>query len=418
MLIALAFTSCTDKRLQTFMANVPVYMSYDDLRASFGVTSERELARPGKICFKDQFIYINEYQQGIHVVNMSDPSDPQEAAFISVPGNVDMAIRNDVLFADSYIDLLLIDVSDPAGPEEIRRIEGIFEYVIPPFDNEFPLDKIDQEKGVITGYEVREITREIYYNPRPWPVLYDYAALEAGGAGSWVPSGGDGSTFGVGGSMARFITYDHYLYALESTCKLKTIDISDPDRTGVKNEQYLWGNIETIFIDGRYMYVGSSSGMHILSLEEPSVPVPISTYQHITACDPVVVAGNRAYVTLRAGNMCGGTENLLEVIDIADKYEPKRMVSYAMTEPYGLGIDNSTLFICEGGHGLKVYDATDPYAITDHKIAEFGDIHAYDVIPLSSYLFMIGEDGFCIYDYSDLENIALIGTLPVSPPGE
>jgi hypothetical protein len=418
LLIALAITSCTDKRLQTFVANVPIYMSYDDLRASFEVTAEKELARPGKIYFKDQFMYINEYQQGIHVVNISDPSTPHKVAFISIPGNVDMAIRNEVLYADSYLDLVLIDISDPANPEEIKRIEEIFEYVIPPYDNDFPLDEIDQEKGVITGYEVREITREVYNNPRPWPVYYDYAWMETGDAGTRVSSGGDGSTFGVGGSMARFITYDHYLYALESTYKLKSIDISDPDQPRVMNEQYLWGNIETIFINGQYMYVGSSSGMHILSLEEPSVPLPISTYQHITACDPVVVAGNRAYVTLRAGNLCGGTQNLLEVIDIADKYEPKRMVSYAMTEPYGLGIDNYTLFICEGEHGLKVYDATDPYAITDHKIAEFGDIHAFDVIPLSSCLLMIGEDGFYIYDYSDLEDISLLGTLPVSPPEE
>jgi hypothetical protein len=128
-----------------------------------------------------------------------------------------------------------------------------------------------------------------------------------------------------------------------------------------------------------------------------------------------VVHGNRAYVTLRAGNLCGGTQNLLEVIDITNKYEPKRMVSYAMTDPYGLGVDGSTLFVCEGEYGLKVYDATDSYAITSHKIAEFQEIHAYDVIPFSSFLFMIGDAGFYIYDYSNLDDISLLGTLPVVP---
>ncbi len=84
-----------------------------------------------------------------------------------------------------------------------------------------------------------------------------------------------------------------------------------------------------------------------------------------------------------------------------------------MTEPYGLGINNNTLFICEGEHGLKVYDASKPLEITSHKLSEFTDIHAYDVIPLSSYLFTIGEDGFYIYDYSDLSDITLLGSLPV-----
>jgi hypothetical protein len=144
----------------------------------------------------------------------------------------------------------------------------------------------------------------------------------------------------------------------------------------------------------------------------------MSTYQHVTACDPVVVDGNLAYVTLRAGNLCGGNQNLLEVINVADKYAPKRIVSYAMADPYGLGIDDGVLFVCEGDYGLKVYDASDPLSITSNKIAEFADIHAHDVIPLSSFLFMIGDDGFYIYDYSDLNNISLLGTLLVLPTVE
>jgi hypothetical protein len=403
--------SCSDKRLQTYTANVPLYMSYEDLRASFEATGGQQLTEPGKICFKDSYMYVNEYREGIHVLDLSDPSDPRAVAFIRIPGNVDMAIRNEVLYADSYVDLILVDISDPENPAEIKRVEDLFEYVIPPYDYDYPLDELDEEKGVITGFEVKEITREVYYHPPIWPVFYAYDEVSAFNSAS--PSGNGGNTYGVGGSMARFLTYDDYLYALESTYKLKTIDISDPDHPAIMNEQYLWGNIETLFITDGYMYVGSSNGMHILSLEEPSVPILLSTYQHINSCDPVVVSGNLAYVTLRAGNRCGGTQNLLDVIDISNKSAPKRMVSYAMTEPYGLGIDQSTLFICEGSHGLKIFDASDPYHITSNKLADFGNIHAYDVIPLSSFLFTTGEDGFYIYDYSDLEDISLLGSLPV-----
>ena len=45
-----------------------------------------------------------------------------------------------------------------------------------------------------------------------------------------------------------------------------------------------------------------------------------------------------------------------------------------MNEPYGLGIDNGTLFVCEGEFGLKVYDATDENSITSHLIAAFPGI--------------------------------------------
>lgn len=417
LLVALGLiaSSCQDKTMQTYMANVPQYMSYEELRTPLTISGGKELVQPGKIYFKDQFIYINEYQEGIHVIDLSDPENPTPKAFIEIPGNVDMAIRNNVLFADSYVDLLLIDISNPLEPQEIKRIEKLFEYVIPPYDEQYPLDEIDQEKGVITRYEVKEITREIHHNPYPWPMFYEYRMLSSDSRVNYASGGGSGDSYGVGGSMARFLTYDNYLYALESTFKLKSIDISDIENPKLAYDQYLWGNVETLFIADEHMYVGTSNGMHILSLEQPSIPTLLSTYQHVTACDPVVVEGNRAYVTLRTGTRCGGNQNLLEVIDISDKYEPRRMASFSMTEPHGLGIDNNTLFVCEGAHGLKVYDATDPLSITSHKMAEFSDIHAYDVIPLGSILFMIGDNGFYIYDYSDVEQISLLGTLPVKP---
>jgi hypothetical protein len=386
-------------------------MSYEELRTPLEINEAEDLVKPGKIYFMDPYMYINEYQKGIHVVDLSDPANPEQKAFIHIPGNVDMAIRNQVLYADSYLDLVLIDISDPLQPTELKRLEEVFEYVIPAYDEQYPLDEIDEEKGVITRYEVKEITREIHHNPYPWPVFWEYDML-ASSSSPHMRSGGSGNTYGVGGSMARFITYDDYLYALESTAKLKSIKITDSEEVVVEYEQFLWGNVETLFIADNHMYVGTSNGMHILSLEEPMIPKLLSTYQHVTACDPVVVEGDRAYVTLRAGNRCGGDQNLLEVIDISNKADPRRIASFAMKEPYGLGIDNQTLFVCEGSYGLKVFDATDHRRITSNKLAEFPDIHAYDVIPQESYLWLIGDGGFYIYDYADLNHISLLGSLP------
>jgi len=224
---------------------------------------------------------------------------------------------------------------------------------------------------------------------------------------------GQGSTYGVGGSMARFLTYDDYLYMLQSTYQLKVVDISSPDTARVTYEKYVGWGLETMFISDGYMYLGAQDGMYIMSLQDPDSPFTTAVYRHITSCDPVVVSGNLAYVTLRSGNICGGTADLLEVIDISDKYAPERIASYGMNEPYGLGISNNTLFICQGDNGMMVYDATNPYTITDNILATFYDIKATDVIPFSDILFTIGDGGFLIYDYSDLSDIKQIGTIPV-----
>ncbi len=215
----LVFSSCGDKQLQTFMANDPVYLPYDELRASFQIITDRDMIRPGKIYFMEPYMYINEYQEGIHVVDLSDPTQPKLSAFISIPGNVDMAIRNNVLYADSYVDLVLVDISNPTQPTLIQRLEDIFEYVIPPYDYNYPLAEIDQEEGVITGYEIKKITQEIHHHPGPWPVYWEYS-MDAMLSSS-VPRKSGGNSYGIGGSMARFLTYDDYLYALESTYKLK-----------------------------------------------------------------------------------------------------------------------------------------------------------------------------------------------------
>jgi len=161
------------------------------------------------------------------------------------------------------------------------------------------------------------------------------------------------------------------------------------------------------------LFIGSRTGMLVYELTNPAQPTYLSSFMHASACDPVVVEGTTAYVTLRAGTVCEGTTNALEVIDIADIKSPKMIRSYQMFGPYGLGIDDGTLFVCDGDAGLKVYDATDPNRITDHLLAHFDDIDAFDVIPLGGVLMLIGADGLFQYDYSDLTNLKLLSRMKV-----
>ena len=80
------------------MVNAPVYLSYDELRTSVTIEEGQEIIQPGKLYFKDNYIFINEYQTGIHVVDNNDPSDPQIIKFIEIPGNVDLAIKGNILY--------------------------------------------------------------------------------------------------------------------------------------------------------------------------------------------------------------------------------------------------------------------------------------------------------------------------------
>ncbi|MGQ8335933.1 LVIVD repeat-containing protein [Sunxiuqinia sp. A32] len=419
LIVVLAVSGCQDKLYEKFMANSPIYMSYEDLRSAVKKETARDIEKPGKIYFKDNYLFINELMEGVHVLDVSDPANPNHVGFIEIPGNVDIAIKENVLYADSYVDLVAIDVSDLDNIQEVGRIEDIFPYTVPEYDEEYRLAELDEDKGVVVDWEVKKVEQEVeqYY----YPVYYarSFAENIAMDAASFTTNtsgvgGGSGTTFGVGGSMARFGLYKDYLYTVDDY-NLYTFDISDIESPLDLDSKNIGWNVETMFIYNDHLFFGTTSGMLIYSLEIERNPTFVNQYNHITSCDPVVVQDDIAYVTLHDGGWCGRSVNRLDVIKMKDNYtELDLLASHSMANPHGLGIDGDILFICDGDAGLKVFNAADPLTISSNKIAEFPDINAYDVIPVADYLFMIGEGGFYLYDYSDLQNINLLSTIPVS----
>ena len=418
MVLLLAFSSsCTDKIFETFTANAPVYLSYEELRSAVKITVAREMNNPGKIYFKDQYIFINEKMKGVHVYDVSDPKNPQNKGFIEIPGNVDIAIKDNILYADSYVDLVSIDVSSFSAIKEVGRVEKVFPYTLPTYDTKYPVAKLDEKKGVVTSWEVKSVRQEleqIYY-----PTYYSYQSntMDKGfyTLGSVSSSSGvAGSTYGVGGSMARFGLYKDFLYIVNQS-SLLTFKLNSNSQVTLLNTGYVSWNAETIFITDNHLFLGTQNGMIVLALDVPERPVQIGNFTHMTSCDPVVIKGDLAFVTLKGGTTCrGGILNQLDVVQMSNSYTKFTLLkSYPMFGPQGLGIDDDLLFICDGDAGLKIYNAADPLTITQHPIASFPSINAYDVIPMNKYLFMIGEKGFILYDYSNIQNIKQIGIIPV-----
>lgn len=415
-LLAVVFiSSCTDKYTEELNLNAPVYMSYDAFRSAVNKTVPRELVKPGKIYFKGNYLLVVEHFEGVHFIDVSNPASPQNKAFIEVPGCVDIAMKDNLLYADSYVDLVIIDVSDMDNIRVTGRVNDIFPYTLPAAENDqLPYAKIEKEKGIVIGWQVEREKREL--ETERYPYYDDWVSspnAESNSGGDYSNGSGSGST-GKSGSMARFGVYDKYLY-LASNYQLYIVNISNPAKPVKEEVQYIQGQIETMFIHDKHMFFGMPNGMMVYSLKVPSVPQPIGMYSHITSCDPVVVQDSIAYVTLRGGTTCNGTVNRLDIVKMTNDYSEYELVaSYGMSGPYGLGIDKNVLFVCDGKAGLKIYDAKDYTEIDEHPLAHFPEIQTYDVIPVNGYLFMIGDDGFYLYDYSDIKNIKQVGHIPVA----
>lgn len=238
-------------------------------------------------------------------------------------------------------------------------------------------------------------------------VLVSLGGCESSAKSDVAPTGNNGT----GGSLARFAVVDNHLYTV-SNSHLKVFDISQAQLPRQVNNVSLGLNIETLFPYKGMLFIGSRTGMHIYDNSNPVQPVLLSQYQHVQSCDPVVVQGNYAYVTLRDGTECRFGQNLLDVINIADPRAPRLERTFQMLNPHGLGIDGNTLFVCEGDHGLKVFDATHPVDLVETQFIK--NIRTYDVIPRNKVLLVVGKDGLFQYDYSDARNLRLLSTIPLA----
>lgn len=180
------------------------------------------------------------------------------------------------------------------------------------------------------------------------------------------------------GSMATFHLVGDFLYILEEQ-SLIVFDISDRSDIKEVNSLYAGGNTpETLFSYDNTLFIGTTNGVVFFDITDKAKPIYISTYRHITSCDPVVSDGDFAYSTLRSGGNCGGSENLLDIIDLKDIENPKLHKSIRMQTPYGLGLFNGFLFVGEKENGMKVFDARNSSQII--QIGEYPDIEATDFV--------------------------------------
>ncbi len=410
-------TNCTDKVeiTQKYTLMEPVYLTPEAIRSSFDITVPQVVTNTGKIYLYQNYIFLNEPGEGIHVINNADRENPEIIRFIKIPGNYEIAARGDRIFADSYLDLVVIDISNPADVKLTKRIENIFLELAQ--QNQY----YDPDNGVIVDWEPKEVIEvtEGDFNGI-YPSYYYYGkgiAFRGGFAtmdmamSSFAPESAPVVQTGVGGSMARFTIMKDHLYSIDNR-NMMVFDISNLDNPVPGARLNIGWGIETIFPYKDNLFIGSQTGMIIYDNSNPDFPTHLSTFSHIMSCDPVVVENDIAYVTLRGGAGCRNDfTNQLDVLDVSDLRKPTLLKTYPMTNPHGLGIDNGMLFICEGASGLKVFDATDIYSIS--LLEYFGTIHAFDVIPFNDNLILVGQDGLYQFDYSDKENIRFISMIPI-----
>jgi hypothetical protein len=130
----------------------PIYVSRDEIEKVV-ITTPQALKVPGKIYIKDDYLFVNEFNKGVHVFDNKDPKNPKKIAFLSIPGNVDIAIRGTIMYADNGRDLLSFDVTKPDQAKLLNRMKDAFPNQVYPPQTNVNFECVDSNKGIVVGWE-------------------------------------------------------------------------------------------------------------------------------------------------------------------------------------------------------------------------------------------------------------------------
>lgn len=392
ILMVVVFVGCSKTDTEQYTIATPITQSIAEFRASVDIVSPQPIIEPGKMYVYGDYVFVNEQNEGVHVINNQDPNSPQKINFLKIKGNNDISVKDDILYADSKMDLVYFDISNINQIAYLGRLEDVLpqNYDWPSADV-YNTQDLNFDTTLIVDWTITVDFREV-------PDYDETIVIN--------DAGNSGGETGQGGSLARFKIVNEYLYAVDSN-NLNVFNIADLTNPQDQGEVGVGWAIETIFSNGEYLYIGSAVGMFIYDLVNPSAPQYLSSIEHVQGCDPVVVQGDYAYVTIRGGGWCGQPLSQMDVINVADKSNPYIVTTIPMGEPYGLGVKENALYVSDGPNGLKLFNVEDPEAIFLER--EFPEINITDVIPMEDKLLLIGDDTLYQFNYEE-GDISLIST--------
>lgn len=384
-----------DTATRTYTFYKPVCKTVAEVRAGIKSDAAIPIKNPGKIFVSGNYIFLNEVDKGVHIIDNTNPAAPVNKYFVAIPGNLDLAVKANILYADNYQDLLALDISNPANVQVKKITERVFTR------RQYTYGYTGDTTKVIVDWIKKDTT--VSDNPvtaQPG-YYYDYYAVPnastAASASNIAP--------GISGSMARFTLLNDYLYTVTDN-NLNVFNISTPENPVFANSIDAGLGIETIYPFKNNLFIGSQTGMFIFNTANPALPQKLSEFTHVKRCDPVIADDNFAYVTLRTGTACNGTNiNELDILNIQNLQSSWLIKSYPLSNPHGLAKAGNTLFICDGAAGLKVFDAAD---VSNLRLLQtVTGLEAYDIIIQNNNAIVVAKEGLYLYDCTDPGNVTL-----------
>src|SRR4029079_4194289 len=155
----------------------PIYETKERLTLNIKSNPAKEIQSPGNLFVYCNYIVLNETDKAVHIIDTTDPSNPVDKAFIDIPGNLDIAVKGNILYADMYQDLVAVDISDPLHTKLVKSVPNVvgeryYAIVFAPVNN-----------MVIVGWTKKDTTVVLEHSQSSWRypsgVWVDVAAFQS-----------------------------------------------------------------------------------------------------------------------------------------------------------------------------------------------------------------------------------------------
>ncbi len=165
----ICFVSCIEDPLPDFdrtdvLGYRPIYAQSDEVLIK--IQPSKPITEAGKIYSYGNLLLVNRPQEGVHVINNSNPANPINLFFLTIPGNDNILVKDNLLYADSYSDLVVLEVVTDTV-KEVNRIKNIIESLsdeLPP-GNDVYFDCVKPELGVVVAWESAILKDPDCYKP-------------------------------------------------------------------------------------------------------------------------------------------------------------------------------------------------------------------------------------------------------------
>ena len=270
---------------------------------------------------------LGVFHTTLRVIDISDPSTPDEVGSLILPGlerfaeSVFVSGRYAYVTTSSTGALHVVDVSDPTSPVQVGAetslvlaesvfVSGRYAYVTESLFNTLNvLDVSDPSAPSIAG------TLGLGNDPLSVFVSGRYAYVPVAGVFNVIDVSDPDTpsvagSLGIGGSPTSVFVSGRHAYLVDSDSDdLKVIDVSDPSTPALAGSLGIGGSPTSIFVSGRYAYVTDtgSNDLKVIDVSDPSTPVLVDSLG-TGDVDSVFVSGRHAYLA---------RFNSLRVIDVS-----------------------------------------------------------------------------------------------------